>query len=54
MKFNQTFIELAIPYRLTWNPVVADVFIGGRFNNIYAEIAVPSAAIKRDDTLWAK
>jgi hypothetical protein len=51
MKFNQTFIELAIPYRLTWNPVVADVFIGGRFNNIYTEIAIPSAAVKRDDTL---
>jgi len=32
-------------------PGGADVFIGGRFNNIYAEIAVPSAAVKRDDTL---
>jgi hypothetical protein len=51
MKFKQTLIEVAVPYRLTWSPVVADVFVGGRFNNIYAEIAVPSAPAKRDDTL---
>ncbi len=51
MKFNQTFVELAIPYRLTWNPVVADVFIGGRYNNIYGEIGIPSIPVKKDDTL---
>ena len=51
MKFNQTFVELAIPYRLTWNPVVADVFIGGRYNNIFAEIGIPSIPVKKDDTL---
>ena len=51
MKFNQTFVELAIPYRLTWNPVVADVFIGGRYNHIYGEIGIPSIPLKKDDTL---
>ena len=51
MKFNQTFVELAIPYRLTWNPVVADVFIGGRYNHIYGEIGIPSIPVKTDDTL---
>jgi hypothetical protein len=51
VKVNQTFVELAVPYRLTWNPVVADVFVGGRLNNFYTEIAIPSRALKRDDTL---
>jgi hypothetical protein len=51
IKFKQSLIELAIPYRLTWNPVVADVFIGGRYNYISAEIGIPSRAVKKDDTL---
>jgi hypothetical protein len=51
IKFRQSLIELAVPYRLTWNPVVADVFIGGRFNYLYAEIGIPSLAVKKDDNL---
>ena len=50
-KLTQSLIELAIPYRLTWSPVVADVFVGGRYNYIYGEIGVPSVPVKRDDTL---
>jgi hypothetical protein len=51
VKLTQALIELAVPYRLTWNPVVADVFFGVRYNNIYGEIAIPSRALKRDNTL---
>jgi hypothetical protein len=51
LKMTQSLVELAIPYRLTWNPVVADVFVGGRYNYIYGEIGIPSVPVKRDDTL---
>ena len=51
VKFTQSLVELAVPYRLTWNPVVADVFFGVRYNYIYGEIAIPSRAVKKDDTL---
>jgi hypothetical protein len=51
LKITQSLVEVAVPYRLTWNPVVADVFIGGRYNYIHAEIGIPSRALKRDDTL---
>ncbi len=50
-KLTQSLVEVAIPYRLTWNPVVADVFVGGRYNYIYGEIGIPSVPVKRDDTL---
>ena len=50
-KLTQSLVEVAIPYRLTWNPVVADVFIGGRYNYLYGEIGIPSVPVKRDDTL---
>ena len=50
-KLTQSLVELAIPYRLTWNPVVADVFVGGRYNYIYGEIGIPSVPVKKDDTL---
>ena len=51
IKFQQGLVELDVPYRFMWTPVVADVFIGGRYNNIYGEIGVPSVPVKRDDTL---
>jgi hypothetical protein len=51
LKFTQSLVELAIPYRMSWNPVVADVFIGGRYNYINMEISVPSIPVKKDDTL---
>jgi hypothetical protein len=51
LKLTQSLVELAIPYRLTWNPVVADVFVGGRYNYIHGEIGIPSVPVKRDDTL---
>ncbi|MBI5582271.1 MAG: hypothetical protein HY892_00455 [Deltaproteobacteria bacterium] len=51
VKIQQSLIEAAVPYRLTWNPVVADVFVGGRYNYIHAEIAIPSVPVKKDDTL---
>jgi hypothetical protein len=51
LKLTQSLVELAIPYRLTWNPVVADVFVGGRYNYIYGEIGIPSVPVKRDNTL---
>jgi hypothetical protein len=51
IKIKQSLIEVAIPYRLAWRPVAADVFIGGRLNSIYGEIAIPSRALERDDTL---
>ncbi len=51
LKWTQSLVELAIPYRVSWNPVVADVFFGGRYNYINAEIAIPSRAAKKDDTL---
>jgi hypothetical protein len=50
-KLTQSLVELAIPYRLTWSPVVADVFVGGRYNYIYGEIGIPHVPVKRDDTL---
>jgi hypothetical protein len=51
LKLTQSLVEVAIPYRLTWNPVVTDVFVGGRYNYIYGEIGIPSVPVKRDDTL---
>ena len=36
---------------MTWSPVVADVFVGGRVNNVFMEIGVPSVPVKKDDTL---
>jgi hypothetical protein len=41
-KANLSLVEVAVPYRLTWNPVVADVFVGGRYNYFYQEIGIPS------------
>lgn len=51
LKLTQSLVELAIPYRLTWSPVVADVFVGGRYNYIKGEIGIPSVPLKREDTL---
>jgi hypothetical protein len=51
LKMTQSLVELAIPYRLTWNPVVVDVFVGGRYNYLYGEIGIPSVPVKRDNTL---
>ncbi len=50
-KVNQWLVELAIPYRFAWNPVVADAFIGGRYSRMYAEVAIPSRALKTDNTI---
>jgi hypothetical protein len=50
-KSNLTMVELAIPYRLTWNPVVADVFIGGRYTNLYSEIGIPSLPLNVSNTV---
>jgi hypothetical protein len=50
-KTNMTMVELAVPYRLTWNPVVADVFVGGRYTNIYSEIGIPSRPLYVSDTV---
>ena len=52
LKFSQTLIELAVPYRFAWKPVAADVFLGARYNNIYTEIGIPSRDLKKDDN-WA-
>jgi hypothetical protein len=49
-KSNLSLVEVAVPYRLTWNPVVADVFVGGRFNYLYTEIGIPSIPVKVDST----
>jgi hypothetical protein len=49
-KANLSLVELAVPYRLTWNPVVTDVFVGGRFNYSYMEIGIPSIPLKTDST----
>jgi hypothetical protein len=49
-KANLSLVELAVPYRLTWNPVVADVFVGGRLNYLYQEIGIPSIPLKVDGT----
>jgi hypothetical protein len=51
MKINQALIELAVPYRLTWNPVVADVFVGGRYNYTYGELSIPSRPLNVSDTV---
>ena len=51
MKMNQSLIELAVPYRLTWNPVVADVFVGGRYNYNYSELGIPSRPVNVSDTV---
>jgi hypothetical protein len=51
LKITQSLVELAIPYRLTWKPVVADVFFGGRYNYLKTEISIPSRALVRDDSL---
>jgi hypothetical protein len=37
-KMTQSLVEFAIPYRLSWKPVVADVFVGGRYNYTYGEV----------------
>jgi len=50
-KVNQALVELAIPYRLTWKPVVADVFVGGRYNYNYGEIVIPSKPLNVSDTV---
>ncbi len=50
-KVNQSLVELAIPYRITWKPVVADVFVGGRYNYNYSEIGIPSRAVNVSDTV---
>jgi len=50
-KVNQGLVELAIPYRFAWKPVVADAFIGGRYSSMYSEVAIPSRALKTDDTI---
>jgi len=49
-KANLSLVEVAVPYRLTWNPVVADVFVGGRLNYLYMEIGIPSIPLKVDNT----
>ncbi len=49
-KLNQTLVELAVPYRLIWKPVVADVFVGGRYNNMCSEIGIPSRPLTVSDT----
>jgi hypothetical protein len=49
-KATLSLAELAVPYRMTWNPVVADVFVGGRFNYLYTEIGIPSIPLKVDGT----
>jgi hypothetical protein len=49
-KATLSLAELAVPYRLTWNPVVADVFLGGRFNYFYQEIGIPTIPLKVDST----
>ena len=52
-KATMSFVELAVPYRLTWNPVVADIFVGGRYNYLYQEIGIPSIPRKVDgNTQW--
>jgi len=51
MKINQSLIELAVPYRLTWKPVVADVFVGGRYNYNYSELGIPSRPVTVSDTV---
>jgi hypothetical protein len=51
LKFQQGLVEVDVPYRFMWKPVVADVFIGGRYNNIYGEIAIPSRPLTKNDTL---
>jgi hypothetical protein len=50
-KANQGVVELAIPYRFAWNPVVADVFVGGRYSGMYTEVGIPSLALKTDSTV---
>jgi len=40
LNFTHTYFEAAVPYRLTWNPVVADVFVGLRYNYIDRELGV--------------
>ena len=49
-KATLSLAELAVPNRLTWNPVVADVLVGGRFNYFYQEIGIPTIPLKVDST----
>jgi hypothetical protein len=51
VKVNQGLVEVAVPYRFAWKPVVADAFIGGRYNGLYGEIAIPSRAVEVDDNV---
>ena len=50
-KVDQALVELAVPYRLTWNPVVVDVFSGGRLNYLKQEIGIPSIPLNVSDTV---
>jgi hypothetical protein len=51
IKVNQGLVELAVPYRFAWKPVVADAFVGGRYNGLYGEIAIPGRALEVDDNV---
>ena len=51
IKVNQGLFELAVPYRVTWKPVVADVFVGGRYNYNYMELGLPNYAFTVSDTV---
>ena len=51
IKVNQGLVELAVPYRVTWKPVVADVFVGGRYNYNYMELGLPNYAFTVSDTV---
>ena len=51
LKITQSLVELAVPYRVTWSPVVADVFVGGRYNYMKTEIGIPSYPVYKSDDL---
>jgi hypothetical protein len=51
LNFTQSLIEVDVPYRLTWNPVVFDIFAGGRYNYIDNEIDIASVGLNKHGSL---
>jgi hypothetical protein len=53
MKVDQALVELALPYRLMWHPVVTDLFVGGRYNGMKVDISLPDyGKTASDDKQW--
>jgi hypothetical protein len=51
LNFTHTYLEAAVPYRFMWNPVVADAFVGLRYNYLDRELDVWQYGINNHGSL---